>query len=527
MPVTESRPTPVRADAPDRQEPSSERTAPGTVAAVACRGALDRLPLTLVLSVFMLGMGLLVGLLWVLLEQTFTDLQDQLPEGFDALLGGVSLATPAGWANAEILAVVAPAAVIAVAAITASRSIAAEEQRTTLGVILAAPVGRVSFLLARALTGVALVAVVALATWGGLLVADLSGNLGLSGTGMVAAVVHLAFLGFCFTGIGVTVAAVTGSPRLTAAITGGLGALAFVTAVFAPLLDSLAWARWASPWFYYDSASPLLAGAEVGHLAVLGAATLVLTRRVRRRLPTTRPARLSSPTPSTRSGSGPVAVSAVVALVGACRPAPPRWRPVTRPLHLVGHLRRSRPSASIRRCPAAQRPRRRGAGWRGWPRRYLFNAARILTDQADSAVGALVIIVRCWSRSSVPSRCCGGTCCVRARRYVRSATAYRSIPRCRSRSSPSDPQPVPGEVPGQVVVGHRGQERLPGQPQDQRQKPAPGGLEMAEGQPTAGRDDSRDLGQEVLDLLVRQILKQPLGHDHGPPCHIPPGASQG
>lgn len=243
--------------------------------AITGRAVLDRLPLAALVGVVLLGLGALVGALWPPLKDVFADFGDSLPEAFDAVIGG-GIGTPAGWATAQMLSIVAPGALIAVAAISAGRATAGEEEAGTLGILLSAPVGRVTFLLAKSLAMVIHVLVAGSAIVAGLLVANVLGDMDLAVSGMVAGALHAIALAIFFGAVAITVGSLTGARRTTTAVVGGLAALSFATYSFLPLSDSLADGAQASPWYYFASADALSNGADWGQLLVLAVATAVV-----------------------------------------------------------------------------------------------------------------------------------------------------------------------------------------------------------------------------------------------------------
>ena len=57
----------------------------------------------------------------------------------------------------------------------------------------------------------------------------------------------------------------------------GFAVLGFLINGFAPLVDGIHWLKYLSPFYYYAGHDPLASGVDVGDLAVLVAASLVLT----------------------------------------------------------------------------------------------------------------------------------------------------------------------------------------------------------------------------------------------------------
>ncbi len=229
----------------------------------------DRLWLTVIVGALMIGMGAMVGALWPSMRDTFADISSGLLDGIVKAMPGADLTTAIGWVNTELMSMVAPAAAITVAVISAARATAGEEEAKTLGVVLSAPVGRLTFLSVKAAAMVIHVLIVGAFLAAGLIVGDLIGNLGLTDTGILGATAQTVLLGIVFGMLALLIGAGTGNRRLTTAITGALAALGFAMYIFLPLSDSLAEGAKLSPWYYFSAANPLLNGADPGHLVFL------------------------------------------------------------------------------------------------------------------------------------------------------------------------------------------------------------------------------------------------------------------
>lgn len=253
-----------------RPSATTTTTSTGSPLVAMTRHAIrERLPLVGAVSALLIGMGLLVGALWPSLQDTFADLQSSLPDAFTTFLAGADMSTPSGWANAEMMSMIAPAAVIAVAVIAAAKSTAGEEETKVMGMVLGAPVSRAAYVTARSLATVVVVALTSLAVGAGLGLGSIVGDMSLGIANIIAASAHTGALGILFGSIALAVSAWTGNSKLTTAIAAGLAGLAFAMASFLPLSDSLAHGAKASPWYYYNSSDPLTNGANYPHLAVL------------------------------------------------------------------------------------------------------------------------------------------------------------------------------------------------------------------------------------------------------------------
>ncbi len=245
--------------------------------ALIVQGVRDRLLLVGVVSAVMVGMGLVVGALWPSLQDTFADLQQSLPDAFTTILAGADMSTPSGWANAEMLSMIAPAGAIVVAVISATKATAGEEETKTMGMLLGAPVSRAAFALAKSAAMAIHVALVAAAIGLSLLLGSLVGDMGLGAVDIIGASLHVGALGLLFGAVAILIGSTTGNGKLTTAVAAGLGGLSFALASFLPLSDSLADGAKASPWYYYNSSDPLGTGADPLHLVVLlSLAVLVL-----------------------------------------------------------------------------------------------------------------------------------------------------------------------------------------------------------------------------------------------------------
>jgi ABC-2 type transport system permease protein len=200
-----------------------------------------------------------------------------LPEGVTELLGGADYGTIAGWMRSEIGAVYGPLVVAATAITCAVGSTAAEEEEGILGLTLAYPIGRSRLLLAKAGAASVCVALVAAGTLLGLLIGVAVAGGGISVGHLVALAVHLAFFGWVIGALALALAAATGRKSIASAGAAGVALVGFLVNGFAPLVDGLTWLKYLSPFFYYTGHDPLGHGADLGDLAVLGAAALVLT----------------------------------------------------------------------------------------------------------------------------------------------------------------------------------------------------------------------------------------------------------
>jgi ABC-2 type transport system permease protein len=245
------------------------------VAALIGKACRDRVQVVAAASFYMLLIGTVLGLLWPPLRDLFRSLPVGMNDLVVAISGGTDLSTPVGWADAELLSLLAPAAAIVVAVLSASGA-AVEEEDKTLGVALGLPVDRGVYLGSKMVAMVILDAVVALCVGIGLALGDLVGQLGFTAAGITGAASHVLLLGLVYGAFAFLVGGLTGSPRLAVVLSALAAVLSFAAAVFLPLSASVRGGRLVNPWFYYERSTPLAHGADAGDLLVLAGVALLL-----------------------------------------------------------------------------------------------------------------------------------------------------------------------------------------------------------------------------------------------------------
>ncbi len=223
-------------------------------------------------------MGLLMGPLYGLMDQTLLSYTDQFPEELWAFVGagGGSMSTAEGFYEAETYGLMVPISVIVVTAVIGSRALAGEEQNRTMGLLLANPIKRSRVVLEKFLAMVVYALAVGFATFAGVWLGSLAGGLGIDPLNIAAASVLGTLVGLVFGSLSLALSAATG--RVRVAVFGTVGAaLAFhLVNSFASLNDNLAaWAK-VSPFAYYLNTHPLKTGMDWGNAAVLAGLSAVL-----------------------------------------------------------------------------------------------------------------------------------------------------------------------------------------------------------------------------------------------------------
>jgi ABC-2 type transport system permease protein len=226
--------------------------------------------------VMFLLMGLLIGPMYALLDESILDLADQFPETLLALFGGGDMGTPEGFYQVETFGLMAPIAVMVVAVAIAAKALAGEEEKRTMGLLLANPIKRSTVVAEKALAMVVYAIAVGFATFAGVALGSIVGGLGMSIVNIAATCLLVTLVGLLFGALALAVGAGTGRVRVAVfAAVGTALALHVVNALFSINERLAGWARW-SPFYYYLGNDPLVNGMHWGHAALLAAITVAL-----------------------------------------------------------------------------------------------------------------------------------------------------------------------------------------------------------------------------------------------------------
>lgn len=246
--------------------------------------------LVVVVAALMGLMALSMGPLYASLGSALSQFAGSFPDTMVAALGGGDLTTPAGFLHIEVLGLMAPAAVIVVAAATASAAIAGEERAGRLSHLLAQPVSRNRVFWTATAAVAVNVTIVTGATMLGLWVGALLGRIDVSPGRIAGAGLLLLLLGWFFGVVALAVSAATGSPGATTWTVTGLavGSYFGYTLLAAAGHES---AGWWSPLRPYLYGPPIQEGVEwwqpvwllVGIVVPLCLGPLLLARRDLRR----------------------------------------------------------------------------------------------------------------------------------------------------------------------------------------------------------------------------------------------------
>ncbi len=227
-------------------------------------------------AVMFLMMGVLLGPMYSLIDESLIGFADDLPEALLALFGGGDMSTAEGWYQLETFGLMAPIAVMVVTVGIGARALAGEESGRTMGLLLANPISRSRVVIEKSYAMVFYGVVVGFATFAGVALGSLLGGLGMSAGNIAATSLLMTLLGLGFGGLALAVSAATGRVKAAIFATVGIAVAFHILNAFLPFNDSLAgYTKW-SPFYYYLSSDPLNNGMNWGHGVVLSLLAIAL-----------------------------------------------------------------------------------------------------------------------------------------------------------------------------------------------------------------------------------------------------------
>jgi ABC-2 type transport system permease protein len=233
--------------------------------------------LIVVAYVMFLIMGVLMGPLYALMDQTLLQYTEQLPEELWAFVGSESggMGTAEGFYEVETFGLMVPIATMVVAIVIGARALAGEEANRTMGLLLTNPIKRRTVVLEKTYAMVALTLAVGFATWAGVWVGSLLGGLGMNPWNIAAASLLGSLVGIVFGAIALAVSAATGHVRVAVFATVGVALAAYLINSISILNDAVEGIAAFTPFDYYLTSDPLNAGIHWGHVAILLATAAV------------------------------------------------------------------------------------------------------------------------------------------------------------------------------------------------------------------------------------------------------------
>jgi ABC-2 type transport system permease protein len=239
------------------------------------KAVADRLLLVLIAGVAMGAMNVMMGPMFVALEEAIEEMMAALPDSIMAIAGGADMATASGFYTGEMYSIMVPFAVIYVAAASAARAFGGEVESKTIGLVAASPIRRrrlAADKVAAMVVHVVLTAsIMGLGTWIGAAIVDLD----ISAANIVAITLMVSLLACAAGGLAMVVSIITGRGTMAILIALLVAVLAYAWSSFVPMAEQIADWAWLSPWHHYIGTDPLGTGVEWASAALLAILAVV------------------------------------------------------------------------------------------------------------------------------------------------------------------------------------------------------------------------------------------------------------
>lgn len=242
----------------------------------------DRMLLVVVAGVAMGAMNLLMGPLYLALEDVLAEMISQMPEELFAIAGGVDMATPTGWYTGEMYSIMVPFALMFVAASSAARAFGGEMENGTLGLVMSTPTRRTRIasdkVVAMVVHVVLASAIIAVFTQAGILLAGID-----VGFDQVLAIHLMVTLISVFVGgVAMVVSIISGRGVLAILVAMLVAVIMYAISAFLPMAgnDFINDLAWLSPWQHFIATDPMGSGvdwASAALLAILAVIPLIVS----------------------------------------------------------------------------------------------------------------------------------------------------------------------------------------------------------------------------------------------------------
>ena len=195
----------------------------------------------------------------------------------EPFMGGIEdITSPEGYIHSQLFSFMIPLLFIALGITVGSGAIAGEEERGTLDLLLSNPLDRWRVVVEKFGANLVAMALLAIGTWGGLVVGVLMVKMDISYVRLAEATIGSALLGGTFGALAFALGSAWGKRGAAAGITSAVAVAASMLDTLAQFVDWLEPLRFASPFYYYNSGSPLVNGLDPLHVLVLAGLTAAL-----------------------------------------------------------------------------------------------------------------------------------------------------------------------------------------------------------------------------------------------------------
>ena len=237
----------------------------------------DRMLLTVIAGVAMGAMNLIMGPMYLALEDVLAEMLSQMPEEIFAIAGGVDMATPSGWYTGEMYSIMVPFVLMFVAASSAARAFGGEMEQGTIGLVMSTPTRRTRIAVDKAVAMVVHVLIasglMALGTYVGILVAGIDVSL----ADVLSIHLMVTLLSIFVGGIAMVVSIISGRGVMAILVAMLVGVVMYAWSSFLPMASSelLADLAWLSPWHHFIATDPMGSGVDWASAALLAVLAIV------------------------------------------------------------------------------------------------------------------------------------------------------------------------------------------------------------------------------------------------------------
>ena len=222
----------------------------------------DRLLLTVIAGAAMGLMNLMMGPMYLALEDVLAEMLAQMPEEIMAVAGGVDMATPTGWFTGEMYSIMVPLALMFVAVSSAARAFGGEMEKLTLGLVMSTPTRRTRLAVDKALAMVVHVvlasAIMGLGAWIGIVASGIDVGVG----DILAIHLMVTLLSIFVGGVAMIISIISGRGNLAVLLGMLLAVAMYVWSSFVPMAEAIEGLAWVAPWHQYIATDPMGSGVD-------------------------------------------------------------------------------------------------------------------------------------------------------------------------------------------------------------------------------------------------------------------------
>ena len=207
------------------------------------------------------------------------DYVESFPEDLLAVMGiqdVTDFTTPAGYLNAEVFGIMAPILFLVFAVALGANTIGGEQEKGTMELLLSEPVARGKLVLEKFASMAAATTVLGLILWLALALGGAVVGMNVSLLRLAEATISVTLLGLSFGAVAFATGCVTGSRGVSVGVAASAAFVTYVLNVISRFVDFVGPGKWASPFFYYNDAAPILNGLNPAHAGFLLGLILVL-----------------------------------------------------------------------------------------------------------------------------------------------------------------------------------------------------------------------------------------------------------